>query len=253
MSRSLAKDPEIDLVQSEVVTYLTRKARKTPLKIVDREGNVVGEVDPVAHSVEILQKAGFIFEHEAGRKQSVCAGSHQGRCPTRVAPPKHALYACFVRLRKGRPWRCRECSNHEFGEVRAEAIRKRIAGLSAKQMAEFKEACRLHGASRPKVTQCPKGHPYDDTNTVIGGSGARICRKCQRQHRKKLVAKRVALGLCAACGLRPRLTRGGRCLECKMARRKTQRRTMTPEALSEARRKAWATRRANAAQKGTPP
>lgn len=32
-------------------------------------------------------------------------------------------------------------------------------------------------------TECPKGHPYDETNTLIDTAGSRRCRACRRQQR----------------------------------------------------------------------
>lgn len=31
-----------------------------------------------------------------------------------------------------------------------------------------------------KVTQCPKGHPYDEVNTYVSPSGSRSCKECNR-------------------------------------------------------------------------
>ena len=35
------------------------------------------------------------------------------------------------------------------------------------------------------VTACPKGHPYDDENTIVGSDGKRRCRECDRQRKRK--------------------------------------------------------------------
>jgi len=40
-------------------------------------------------------------------------------------------------------------------------------------------------ATNATKTHCPKGHPYDDTNTYIRPSGWRECRECQRQGLKR--------------------------------------------------------------------
>lgn len=37
--------------------------------------------------------------------------------------------------------------------------------------------------SRARITQCPKGHPYDEANTHIGVRGERRCRKCVNGYR----------------------------------------------------------------------
>ena len=120
------RSPDIDLVQSEVVTYLTRKARKTPFKLVDKCGRVVGEVDPVARSIEILKKAGFIFEHEAGRKQTVCAGWN-GHCEKNAIPPRKAFAPAHVKKRGGKPWRCMTCASLVAHHSKTEDERKTIA------------------------------------------------------------------------------------------------------------------------------
>jgi hypothetical protein len=33
----------------------------------------------------------------------------------------------------------------------------------------------------PDLTECPKGHPYDEVNTFWNPSGHRECRECRRQ------------------------------------------------------------------------
>lgn len=44
-----------------------------------------------------------------------------------------------------------------------------------------------------KVTQCPKGHPYNDENTYITPAGARNCRECTRERgRRRWREKRLA-------------------------------------------------------------
>jgi hypothetical protein len=32
-----------------------------------------------------------------------------------------------------------------------------------------------------RVTHCPKGHPYDETNTSVSRKGTRLCRTCSRE------------------------------------------------------------------------
>lgn len=36
-------------------------------------------------------------------------------------------------------------------------------------------------ANNARKTHCPKGHPYDASNTYINPQGGRVCRKCQRR------------------------------------------------------------------------
>lgn len=160
---------EVDLIQHEVITFLQRKARKTPLKLVDSDGNVVGEVDPVQRSLEILTKAGFIFEHEVGRMQTVCAGWH-GICPNLARPSKKMLQPWSIRNRKGKPWMCAVCAKKRGGETLSEH------GL---------------GPSRKSRTCCQYGHPYDGQNTLIKQNGARRCRLChaasERKRKKRIM------------------------------------------------------------------
>jgi hypothetical protein len=33
-------------------------------------------------------------------------------------------------------------------------------------------------------TECPKGHPYDEGNTIVGSDGKRRCRACQKARRQ---------------------------------------------------------------------
>lgn len=50
-------------------------------------------------------------------------------------------------------------------------------------------------AVNARKTECPQGHPYDETNTRRGGKGERLCRQCHNQ--KALAAyhsKRAAAG-----------------------------------------------------------
>ena len=39
-------------------------------------------------------------------------------------------------------------------------------------------------ASNQKVTECPYGHPYDETNTFLDARGHRCCRECRRKQRR---------------------------------------------------------------------
>ena len=41
-----------------------------------------------------------------------------------------------------------------------------------------------------KVTNCPKGHPYDEANTIRTKRG-RVCRQCQREFAKKYRTKKA--------------------------------------------------------------
>lgn len=43
---------------------------------------------------------------------------------------------------------------------------------------------------RQAKTQCPKGHPYDEMNTRITTSGARACRECGRNNKRRWDARR---------------------------------------------------------------
>lgn len=36
-------------------------------------------------------------------------------------------------------------------------------------------------ASEQAKTHCPRGHPYDDENTILTNHGSRACRECSRQ------------------------------------------------------------------------
>lgn len=38
---------------------------------------------------------------------------------------------------------------------------------------------RLQPTSRPRRTQCPQGHPYDEANTYVSPKGQQICRMCK--------------------------------------------------------------------------
>ena len=49
----------------------------------------------------------------------------------------------------------------------------------AKYSPELAERMRAkHRARADKITHCPHGHPYDETNTYFGRKGERICRAC---------------------------------------------------------------------------
>jgi hypothetical protein len=58
-----------------------------------------------------------------------------------------------------------------------------------------------HGRARRAITQCPQGHPYDDTNTLrypnSSGGISRSCRECRNRRssaygRRKRAERRVA-------------------------------------------------------------
>lgn len=58
-----------------------------------------------------------------------------------------------------------------------------------------------------RKTQCPKGHPYDDSNTYVDPKGSRICRECARQANRDWYYRQKVKRLCPAGRLPP----GGRC------------------------------------------
>src|SRR5262245_13646810 len=39
--------------------------------------------------------------------------------------------------------------------------------------------------ARAAITHCPKGHPYDEQNTLVWADGKRRCRICQREHSRR--------------------------------------------------------------------
>lgn len=43
-----------------------------------------------------------------------------------------------------------------------------------------------------RVTHCPKGHPYDEDNTIRGGDGKRRCRECDRARKRQARSSRSA-------------------------------------------------------------
>ena len=48
---------------------------------------------------------------------------------------------------------------------------------------------KAHGYLNTQKTQCPKGHPYDETNTLVF-RGKRHCRECMRAYARGYKAKR---------------------------------------------------------------
>jgi len=76
-----------------------------------------------------------------------------------------------------------------------------------------------HGASwQEKRTHCPKGHPYDETNTIRSKGRIderRNCRTCTSIWRAARYAARIAAGICAQC---PSPASPGRS-ECEACRR----------------------------------
>jgi len=43
----------------------------------------------------------------------------------------------------------------------------------------------VNRARRALITHCPKGHPYDEENTLRDKSGGRSCRTCKLTHRRQ--------------------------------------------------------------------
>lgn len=43
----------------------------------------------------------------------------------------------------------------------------------------------VFGRHKSAKTHCPHGHPYDDANTYVNTSGARVCRACRRQQQRR--------------------------------------------------------------------
>jgi hypothetical protein len=66
---------------------------------------------------------------------------------------------------------CRAC-RREKGRLQA---RKHHAGLTNPNPAP--------------VTECKRGHPYDDENTYVDPQGRRQCRACRNLHMRTLIRK----------------------------------------------------------------
>jgi len=50
-----------------------------------------------------------------------------------------------------------------------------------------------HGThNHARVTHCPRRHPYDETNTLVDGTGRRRCRTCRRDKRLRPIAGTAA-------------------------------------------------------------
>ena len=64
-----------------------------------------------------------------------------------------------------------------------------LAGTTALNIADCVAKGR-HGSS--KKTHCLKGHLFDEENTYINPSGARVCRKCRSVHKKKYRIRKEA-------------------------------------------------------------
>lgn len=58
-------------------------------------------------------------------------------------------------------------------------------------------------AARPPVASCKRGHPYDESNTIINSKGYRECRQCLRAKHRRKRAREVAdrePRYCRGCG-----------------------------------------------------
>ena len=77
--------------------------------------------------------------------------------------------------------RNRACVNPAHLEVvtRQENIRR---GMAGQQMAAIQRA----------KTACPRGHPYDDANTVLDRRGWRSCRTCRNAAHREWLARKAA-------------------------------------------------------------
>lgn len=70
----------------------------------------------------------------------------------------------------------------------------------------------IHAA---QVDHCPRGHPYDEENTIHGANG-RVCRICSRaRHRRRTLE---LAGNCEDCGVKLRSRTAKRCQRCHLRR-----------------------------------
>lgn len=46
------------------------------------------------------------------------------------------------------------------------------------------------GSLQIRKTHCPRGHPYDDTNTIIRRDDSRVCRICNKEYQRNWLKKR---------------------------------------------------------------
>lgn len=79
---------------------------------------------------------------------------------------------------------CHHCDNPSC--VRADHL---FAGTPGDNM---RDMARKGRSSRQKITHCPHGHPYTDTNTVRYKDGKRRCKICIGLHCQRLAARRKA-------------------------------------------------------------
>lgn len=89
--------------------------------------------------------------------------------------------------------------------VQAHRVSLDLAGVTIPEGMEPDHLCRVRSCVRPThlepvthqensrrgravTTECPKGHPYDKSNTRIGARGERVCRKCRDAYRPERYA-----------------------------------------------------------------
>ena len=61
-----------------------------------------------------------------------------------------------------------------------------LTNLTYGTVSENREDSVRHGThAMSNRTHCPQGHEYSDENTILSSRGGRLCRICQRNHKKE--------------------------------------------------------------------
>lgn len=178
---------------SELLRRHTKTLRSRKINVTNRDGEVIGQMDALELSKNILRAAEIEFSvDETGKEthrvcpvcgrfslmvrmrgshghlrcgpctdgtiQRVCAGYGDNDCPVAAKPTRSAFIVHRVVRRKGGPWRCGHCSPRNTARIVVKTRKRNGSGWE----------------TRKRQTHCNYGHEKSPENT-ISNNRCRIC------------------------------------------------------------------------------
>lgn len=132
------------------------------------------------------------------RRCSFCVADLPDPVPTeQPAPPRHYCGGCGCRVLK--PGVCGFCHEERTGDRLTKPVSVPEAAQNTPRSnrlgaARVIASLSVHATSTVAVERalracCPRGHPYDEDNTRINGSGSRSCRTCDTERKREARAR----------------------------------------------------------------